>query len=431
LKTGLKNVASSMQHLFSVLCAALVAAPAEADWPAFRGDGTSIAQAAELPLEWSDERGIAWQLKLDGYGQSSPVVLGDRVYVTSAKGEQKELGIVTAVDLNNGRRLWQQEITATQKGPANDYTSRAAPTPVVDSSGVYAFFESGDLAAYDHGGKPLWVRKLAEEYGELKGNHGIGGSLAQAGDLLFVAVDHDGPSYLLAIDKKSGKNRWKVDRPAKVSWSSPVVTRDADPQIVWSSAGTVESFRAADGKRLWSLDGLDGNTVPSATVTDKLVIVGSADAGQNLAVQRPELTNRTPGKTDPVVLTDDAVVWRLKEASVSFSSPLAYQGLVYLVNRAGAAFCVDGTTGTTLWTERLSGSCWASPIGAAGRVYFFGKDGVTTVAAAGPKFEKLAENRLTVDDRVYGVAAVPGAFVLRSGEKLICVGSPLAAARGK
>jgi outer membrane protein assembly factor BamB len=412
-------------HLF-IICAAFAAAPAAADWPAFRGDGTSVSQVADLPQEWSDDRGIAWQLKLDGYGQSSPVVRGDRVYVSGAMGEQKEQGIVTAVDLPTGRKLWQREVAATQKGPANDYTSRAAPTPLVDESGVYAFFESGDLAAFDHEGKPLWLRKLAAEYGELKGNHGIGGSPAQAGELLFVAVDHDGPSYLLAIEKKTGKNRWKIDRPAKVSWSSPVVTQDAEPQIVWSSAGTVEAFRAVDGKLLWSLDGLDGNTVPSATVTDKLVIVGSADAGQNLAIRRPDVAGSSAGN-----LGNEAIAWRLKDASVSFSSPLAYEGLVYLVNRAGAAFCVDGATGKTLWTERLSGSCWASPIGAAGRVYFFGKDGVTTIAAAGPKFEKLAENRLTVDDRVYGVAAVPGAFVMRTGEKLICVGSPLAAARGK
>jgi len=411
-------------HLL-VLCASLAAGPVAADWPAFRGDGTSISPAADLPTQWSDERGIAWQLKLDGYGQSSPVVHAGRVYVTSARGEQKEQAIVTAVDLATGRRLWQRDIAATQKGPANDYTSRAAPTPVVDAAGLYAFFESGDLAAFDHDGKQLWIRKLAEEYGELKGNHGIGGSLAQAGDSLIVAVDHDGPSYLLSVDKKSGANRWKIDRPAKVSWSSPVVTRDADPQIVWSSAGTVEAFRAADGKPLWSLDGLDGNTVPSATVTDQFVIVGSADVGQNLAIRRP------PAAAAPGKLGVDAVAWRLSDASVSFSSPLAYQGHVYLVNRAGAAFCVDGATGKTLWTERLSGSCWASPLGAAGRVYFFGKDGVTTIAAAKPTFEKLAENRLTVDDRVYGVAAVPGAFVMRTGEKLICLGSPLAAARGK
>jgi outer membrane protein assembly factor BamB len=415
-----------MAAYLSVLVGVLVAAPAAADWPAFRGDGTSISDAANLPTQWSDEQGIAWQHQLDGYGQSSPVVLGDRVYVTSARGEQKEQGIVTAVDLASGRRLWQQEIAATQKGPANDYTSRAAPTPVVDEAGVYAFFESGDLVAYDHEGKQRWIRKPAAEYGELKGNHGIGGSLAQAGDLLFVAVDHDGPSYLLGIDKQTGANRWKIDRPAKVSWSSPVVTRDAEPQVIWSSAGTVEAFRAADGKLLWSLEGIAGNTVPSATVSDDLVIVGSGDAGQNLAIRRPAAQQPASGK-----LGDDFIAWRLKEAAVSFSSPLAYQGRVYLVNRAGAAFCVDGATGKTLWTERIGGSCWASPIGAAGRVYFFGKDGLTTIVAAQAEFEKLSENRLTVEDRVYGVAAVPGAFVMRTGEKLICVGSPLATARGK
>lgn len=393
----------------------LIAATPGPNWPGFRGDGTSVSSLEQLPLRWSDDSGIAWKADLADYGQSSPVVWGDLVFVTSAAGESKETDVVRCVELATGKTRWEREFAATQKVMASDYVSRAAPTPVVDREHVFAFFESGDLAALDHAGQEMWRRSLTAEYGEFKGNHGVGASLAQTDDLVIVLADHDGPSYLLAIEKSTGKNRWKLDREPRVSWSSPVIASGPEPQIIVSSAGIVEAYRAADGKAIWSLEGLEGNTVPSATVAGDLILVGSGDAGHNLALRRDR-----SGK-----LADGDIAWRLKNESTSFSSLLAYQGRVFMVNRAGAAFCVDQKDGKVLWTHRLSGSCWASPLGGAGRVYFFGKDGVTTVIKAdAAEFESLAENRLTVEDRVYGVAAVPGAFVLRTGSKLICVGKP-------
>lgn len=405
--------------LQSLLATVLLAAVA-GDWPGFRGDGTSLTTLKDLPLQWGDEQNIAWQTALDGYGQSSPVVWGDRVFVTSIKGESKERCLVACYGLKDGKRLWQADNAAAVQIKDSDYVSRGAPTPVVDADGCYAFFESGDVFAFDHSGKQLWHRNLTPEYGEYKGNHGLGGSLAQSGDKLLVVIDHDGPSFLLALDKKSGANRWKVERPSKISWSSPVVaTVGADKkagdaaEVIVNAKGSVEAYEVADGALRWSFGDLDGNTVASPTVSAKHIIVGSSDVGKSVAIRRG-------GKG---TLADSDIAWRLKEAAASFSSPLAYEGRVYFVNKSGGATCVEEETGKTLWSERL-GSCWASPIGAAGRVYFFGKDGVTKVVAAADKFELLAENILKIDGRLYGAAAVPGAFVLRTGQKLICVGRP-------
>lgn len=367
---------------------------------------------ANLPLTWSDEQGVAWQAALPGYGQSSPVVWRDRAFVTAVSGAEKEELLVACVEVASGRLLWKQTFPSSLKQADSDYVSRAAPTPAVDAQRAYAFFESGDLLALDHDGKLLWQRKLTADYGEFKGNHGIGSSLALFEDRVIVLIDHDGPSYLLAIDAATGKNVWKLDRPSKISWTSPIVGNAAGRrQLVVSSSGTVEAFDPVDGKPLWSFEGIEGNTVASPTLTNDFVLVGSSDAKHNFAL-------RADGNG---ALTDAAVLWRSADAAASFSSPLVYRDRVYLVNKAGAAACLDARDGKKLWTERI-GSCWASALGAGDRVYYFGKDGVTTVLAAESEFKELAKNTLTIEGRVYGVAAVPGALLLRTGNKLLCVG---------
>ncbi len=399
--------------IWLVITAAALAQPTH--WAGFRGDGSSHATFEKLPLQWSDNEHVAWQRALTGYGQSSPVVWDQSVYVTSVVGKKKEQIVAASFDLRSGKSNWEVTLDAAQQIADSDYVSKAAPTPVVDAKRLYSFFESGDLVAFDHDGAKVWHRKLTQEYGEFKGNHGVGSSLAAAADTIFVLVDHDGPSYLLAVDKQSGQNRWKLDRPAKVSWSSPIVAGDgATAELIVSSNGSVESFSAADGKSRWQLTGLKGNTVPSAVVGKELVVVGSSEPGNNLAVPR-----NGAGE-----LADNQVLWKAKDATCSLGSPLLYDGCVYMVNRAGVAFCLDAKTGQTHWSERLGGSCWASPLASGDRIYFFGKDGLTTVLRSGPQKDKLAENQLAIEGRVYGVAATPGAFVLRTGQKLICVGNP-------
>jgi outer membrane protein assembly factor BamB len=401
--------------LLLAIGAAVSAAPGET-WPAFRGTGNSVSDAADLPLRWSDDAGIAWQADLPGYGQSSPVVWRDRVFVTSALGENKDNVSVACVDLPTGKLLWSKTFKSTQPGQINGYISVAAPTPAVDERRVYAFFETGNLVALDHDGEVVWQRSLVEDFGPFQGNHGLGASLGVTADAVLVLVCHDGPSYLLAADKATGKTLWKTDRPTEVSWSSPIVDdAGGTVQIVVSSNGTCEALDAKTGKQLWLVDGLEGNTVPSATVTKDLIVVGSSQIGANLAIRRGGDGN----------VTKSHVAWRSADATATFSSPLVYRDHAYLVSRAGVAYCLDLTGGKTVWTRRIGGSCWASPIGADGRVYFFGKSGDTTVVAAGPALKVLAENALTVEDRVYGVAAVNGAFVVRTGTKLIRIGGPV------
>ncbi|MEO1498366.1 MAG: PQQ-binding-like beta-propeller repeat protein [Planctomycetota bacterium] len=376
-------------------------------WPGFRGIGTSVTAADDLPLAWSDEDGVAWKIELPGYGQSSPVVWGERVFVTTMQGEEKDTPTILCFELATGEELWRREYASSQTVVASNYVSRSAPTPCLDAERLYAFFESGDLFALTHAGDPVWSRSLVDEYGRIEGNHGIGGSPILAGDRLLVPMLHGGPSYLLAARKDTGETTWKADFDARVAWSSPCL---ANGLAVISGSGSIDAYDLKTGEERWRIDSLEGNNVPSPSVADDLMVIGAQNRSSNLAFRFGE-------RTEP------SIDWRSELATSSFASPLVYRGYVYFVSKAGVAVCVNSRDGVLAWKQRLPGSCWASPLAADDRVYFFGKEGETSVYAADGVKEELAGNRLTVTDnsRVYGVAATDSNLLVRTGKTLTCI----------
>lgn len=380
-------------------------------WPGFRGTGDSQTQARQLPLHWSTQENLAWQINLPGYGQSSPVVWRDRIFLTAVQGAHKERLLLFCHDFKTGRQRWQREAPATFTQKDADIVSKAAPTPVVDAQGLYVFYESGDLFAFQHDGKLQWQRKLAAEYGSDKTNHGLGSSLAQTSQAIFVLVAHSGPSYLLAVDKQTGKNLWKTELQSGGGWSTPLVAEvNGQSQLIVSISSTITSYDALSGRVIWTAGGFKGNNIPSPTVAynEKLVIAGSTDKGMNVALKL--------GGTGEV--TQSHLAWRAEEATANFASPLIHQGHVYFVNKVGVVFCLDLQTGAERWRTRLGGECWASPLAAGERLYFFTNSGVTVVLKAGPQLAELARNTLPTE-RIYGVAAVEGALLLRTGRQLL------------
>ncbi len=392
--------------------------PSNASWPAFRGTGNSQTSAANLPTSWGDDENIAWTAELPGYGQSSPIIWGDKLFVTTMQGDMKEVPTILCASLATGKTIWKKEFASTQKTKASDYVTRSSPTPVVDADRCYAFFESGELVATDHDGNVVWKRSLVDQYGEYKGNHGVGSSLAINGEFVFVLAAHEGPSYLLAVNKSTGENAWKTDLEPKVSWSSPVV---ASNQILLSISGSIRGFDAKSGKLTWSVSDVKGNTVASPTIVGDLAFIGSSERTNNFAVRfDPSGKSKTTER-----------VWTTEEATSSFGSPLYHEGHVYFVNKQGAAFVVDATTGKTTWKNRISGSCWASPIAAGDQVFFFTKEGATDVYSAGAEPQLIGTNKLTVKDRIYGVAVADDRFVIRTGTRLICVANQQEATNAK
>ncbi|MEM7048313.1 MAG: PQQ-binding-like beta-propeller repeat protein [Acidobacteriota bacterium] len=394
-----------------VSAASMALAKASGVWPGFRGRGDGRVDGGEMPVHWSAEQNLGWRLSLPGYGQSAPVVWGETVYVTSAVGDEKETLVMTAVDLNSGEILWRRRYPASQKIEASEMVSRSAPTPTVDAERVYAFWESGDVVALSHDGETLWKRSLTNDYGPFEGNHGLASSPLLTDDGLIVQVTHGGPSYFVALDPATGENRWKVDRPSKTAWTTPIEL--ADGIVLSSAAGRVEAFRSEDGEVLWSVNGIEKNHVPSVVASSGLVVAASSETGQSLAFRRD----------DSGAVEHDSILWRADGVASGFGSPAIQGPCVTFVNKAGVLNCLDPDTGESKWKHRLASSCWASPVLAGDRVYFFTKKGDTAVLELGDEGPTVvAENSLPIDGTVYGVAAVPKAFVIRTGTEILRIG---------
>lgn len=436
--------------IIKLLLFAIALLPTDKDvWPGFLGRGSSDVEPDTIPAKWSPE-GVAWQKSISGYGQSSPVIWGDHVFVTSVGGPSKERLVVSAYSLAEGESLWQSTTKSTFLEKNSVYVSRAAPTPVLDKDGIYAYFESGDVVALSFDGKERWKHSLSQKYGEPTNRFGHGASPIQDNESLFVLVDDPEGGYLVCMSKTDGQVRWKTDRTGRQSWSSPAfVVADGEQQIVCSSSGSVDGYELATGNRLWSVDDVGGNTATTPTAMKEGVFLLGASPGRG--GENSTLAKRSNGAMAVSRVGDNwkaDFVWRCKSATTSFASPMTCGRFAYWINQVGAVYCVDTSTGDVLYTKRVKQSSWATPLAAADRVYFFGKDGLTSVLATGPEFKILHENKLWADDAppvnnlptgeedteerrqaagafakptLYGVAAVNGHLVLRTGSQLFCI----------
>ncbi len=435
-----------MTKLLLLLMATIVAD----SWPGFLGAGADVSKNTKLPTKWTPQENVAWTTMIPGHGQSSPVVWGDRVFVTSVEGPLKDQCHVLAIQLADGKTLWKYTLSNSDPVENSLYVSRAAPTPVVDADRIYTFFESGDTVALDHQGKEVWKRSINQDYGKFQNKFGLSASLVQNGTHIFILVDDEGPSYLLALDKKTGETTWKQERTPRASWSSPgMVKVEGGEHIVVSSAGAVEGYDPATGKLLWSYTDIGGNTgtTPIDMGDGKFFVAASGGRdGKN-----SEIAKKSNGMMQ-IVRNGNGweakMLWLAAEATPSWASPIAHQGCAYWVNTQGVIFCFDVQSGKLHYKQRSKQSCWATPIGIGDRVYFFGKEGITTVLAAGPEYKVIAENDLwnpedfkadeeagakepTEERRraaamfsgptIYGVAVTDNNFLIRIGDRLFCV----------
>ena len=393
-----------------VLCAP--AGLALADWKEFRGNGSSLIAGQErLPMEWSDQTNLSWNVATPGYGQSSPVIFDQHVFVTGVEGARKETLMLSAFDLSNGKELWTHRSAPAQSIQDSDMISKAAPTPIADAAGVYAFFETGNLVALDHRGQLRWERRLTEEFGEFGGRHGIGSSLRFCQSGVMALVAHDGPSYLICVDPRTGKTVWKTDRRKKVSWTTPAVVEHDGHELALVSGGDhLEAYDTQNGSLLWTLEGFERAFVASPTPTPDGAIIGSSQKGWTSAIRFGSDASTKP-----------EIVWRASEATSYFSSPLVHRSRVYMVNKAGVAFCLDLETGQEVWHQRLKGPCWASSIAAGNSIYFFEVNGTVEIYRAADTPSKIAENHLSEESRLYGIAVDDGKLVLRFGRRLTCI----------
>lgn len=419
-------------------------------WPGFLGAGSAPVSVESVPLEWSPDKNLAWKVEIPGYGQSSPVVWGDRAFVTSVDGVNKETLHIVCFSIASGETLWDYQTASSNPEKSSVYISRAAPTAVVDAERVYAYFEGGDVIALTHAGEKLWARSLATDYGKPQNEFGLSASPTQTADRIFVLIDDIGPSYLVALDKSNGDVSWKSDRTSRKSWSSPsIISVEGQPQVVCSSTGSVDGYDPASGKLLWSFTDVGGNsgTTP-LPVGDGQFLVAASPGREGERTEKAKQSNGLMRLSKAGETWTPEFAWRTEAATPSWASPVAYQNYAYWINRSGVVYCLDVASGQLAYSERIPQGAWATPVGIGDRLYCFGKEGLTTVLATGPEFKILAKNELWSADAppvnrtpapdestaergqaqamfgkptVYGVAVVNGGILVRTGSQLFCI----------
>jgi outer membrane protein assembly factor BamB len=450
--------------LSALLSLALVPVANGADWPWWRGPlGNGVSPESGLPSSWSPRDGIAWEVPLAGAGVSSPVVMGDRIFVTSqvgrgdlkpgqhpllartdpevakaeralsapsvdaaAAGDQapppqpgmgQAVFVVEAFDRATGRRLWEHRVPAQGPLPlVHEKHNLATPSPVTDGERVYAWFGTGQVVALTATGERMWERHLGAENGAFTLDWGHGSSPAMHGDLLYLLCYHEPQSYLLAVDKKTGATRWKIDRPANTrSYATPVVIAGpGGEELLVNSTEGVHAYDPATGALLWHAGGPHSHGIGTPSLQNGVIY---ADRGYRSG---PYFAVR-PGARGGGDVSATHVVWRADTGAPYVSSVLVYDGQLYFGSDTGVVTCVDAKTGEKLWQERTGGIFSSSPVAGDGKIYFSSETGETFVYASGREPKLIAEN--SVDGRIVASPAIAGGrLYLRLDHRLMAIG---------
>jgi outer membrane protein assembly factor BamB len=434
-----------MARLFAFAClvsALLVAGGlADSNWPQFRGaKALGTTDETNLPDTWSTTDNVAWKTTIPGRGWSSPIVWGDKIFVTSVinegqseaprkglyfGGERPEppksvhRWMVYGLDWKTGKILWERlahrGIPASASHIKNSYASE---TPVTDGERLYAYFGNQGLYCYDLDGRELWSRKLGTY--KMKLGWGTAASPVLHKDRLYVVHDNEEHSFLIALDKKTGQPVWQVDRNEKSNWATPYIWENGlRTEIVTPGSNKVRSYDL-NGKLLWELSGMSPITIPMPFSAFGLLYISS---GYVLNAHRPLYAIR-PGATGDISLTKDEdsnqyVVWHQKQGAPYNPSPLVYGEYLYVLRDRGFFSCYDAKTGKEIYPpQRLGAEAFtASPWAYDGKIFCLSEDGDTFVIQAGPEYKILGKNSLQ-EMCMATPAIVRGSLILRTETKL-------------
>ena len=358
-----------MHRSLLALSLLLASSAAEADWRSFRGTESTAVAGASAPTTWSDTENIAWKVDLPGRGLSSPIVVGDRVFLTACSGGRQDRLHVLSFDKTSGNQLWERQFWATGRTVSHPTTCNAAPTPASDGERIFAFYSSNDLVCLDLEGNLQWFRGLTHDYPNASNSLGMASSLIVADGVVIAMVENDTDSLATGVDAATGVELWKIPRPRKANWTSPVLWKGEKPGedlvLLQSSAG-VSAIVPRTAEVKWSFD--DGaSTVPSLVVSKGVAYVPSHG-----------ITAIKPGQSTPNVAE---IVWQEGSLNPGTSSLVVHQDKVYLIADAGVLSCADAATGKREWQSRLAkGHCSGSPVISGDHLYVFNDVGIGMVA---------------------------------------------------
>ncbi len=373
-----------------------------ADWPAFRGDGSSVSSDAAPPTKFSADEGVAWKVKLPGRGVSSPIVIGDRVFITSSSGAKEDRLHTLCFAAGDGKLLWERQAWATGRTLTHQSSAVAANTAASDGTRVFVFFSSNDLAAYDLNGELLWFRGLALDYPEAGNDVGMSSSVAVVDGVVVVQSDSQGDAFVLGLDAKTGKTLWHHPQPREAVWSSPTVAKSSDGKPLVLTAN-LEGITARDPK----------------TGTERWVNTKECDGISSTVVQGN--VAYVPGGGLRAIKFGDSepeVLWSNAKLGPGAASPVVHKDHIYIINRAGVLNAADTKTGEPVWQLRLKGQFWATPVIAGDTMYVSSKDGIVqTVDLSGEKGKLIADNKL--GGEIMATPAIAnGALYVRVGTEL-------------
>jgi outer membrane protein assembly factor BamB len=442
----------SLRQVCGLALLPLIALAADSvdNWPQWRGPNSDGVAPGEAPLHWSDTEHIKWKAEVPGRGHSSPVIWGDKIFVTTAvatgalpppapeatqpanappqhrrsfggsSGPQPEQKLMLlCFDRRTGKLLWDRaaKVAMPHQGYHPKYGSFASNSPVTDGRYVIAFFGSRGVYCYDMNGNKVWQKdfdmqlRMANAFGE-------GAWPALEGNKLLLLFDHEGDSFLVALDKSTGKELWRTPRPdGNTNWSGPVVISwQGRKQVVISASRKVRSYDLETGKQIWECAGLGANTIPAPVAADGMVYVMSGFRNPNLMAIRLGREGELTGT--------DAIVWQNQRGNSYTPSPVLADGKLYVLTDNGMLSCFDAKTGTPYYQQvRLPKpyNFKASLVEAGGRLYLASEDGDVIVVKAGGKFEVLAINTLEGQMFIGTPAVAGGEIYLRGQNTLFCV----------
>ncbi len=377
------------------------------DWPQFRGPtGQGVSEERGLPLTWSENKNVRWKVAIPGRGWSSPVVQGDRIWLTTATEEGKSLRAI-AIDRNTGAIVQNIEVFRLKSAKlANQKNSLASPTPVVEGDRVYLHFGAFGTACITQSGEIVWKTRLEYDNGQ----HGTGGSPVLYEDLLILSCDGNDVQFVVALDKATGKVRWKKTREGYQAYTTPLVVSLAQgDQVISPGAFQAIAYEPRTGKELWRVRYGEGfSNVPRPVYGNGLVFICTGFQQASLLAVQPD------GRGD---VTKSKIAWRLDRGVPLTPSPLLVGDELYMVTDNGIATCVDAKTGQELWRARLGGNHSASPVYADGKIYFLSEEGESIVIAPGRKLTHLATNQLD-GPTLASIAISSGSLFIRSATHL-------------
>ena len=431
----------------AVLVATTVQAQTSAHWPQWRGPFFNGMARGDAPVVWSDTTNIKWKTEIPGRGHSTPVIWGDRVFITTAiptgkpapaptptpseqaQGNQRRAGggagpllehrfEVMALDRRTGKILWQRtaKVATPHEGYHRAYGSFASNSPVTDGKYVYAFFGSRGIYCYDFNGKLIWEKDPGVQM-KMRLAFGEGSAPLLVGNRLFLVFDHEAESFVVALDKRNGKELWRVARDERSSWSTPLaIEHNGRTEIVVSATNRVRSYDPETGKVLWESAGLGANAIPVPVHHNGIVYVMSG-------YRDPKMMAIKLGRQGDLT-GSDAIVWSHTRGVPYTASPVLSDNKLYVVTDNGMVSAFNAVTGEPYYAQTRLPKAYnlkASPIGANGKLYLATEDGDVVVLKMGEKYEVIATNHLSDQIFIATPAIAAGELFLRGQNTLFCI----------